>query len=239
MVRGKYRVTASNFGLIARRQRNHSSLAKQMLYKRFSTSTVAAIMWGQQHESDALNAYKKSLKPDTSLGEAGVFISSCGFLGASPDGLVSRGEKTIKLVEVKCPYKARHSTVREMCSDGSFYCTLDSNLQPKLKHTHEYYYQVQGQMAVIKVHLCDFVVWTPNEFTIETITFDEKFWNEVCYPPLQDFYFRFLLPEIIYPKHPELPSDYSFFFIKFAQYCPLSMLTKKKSHGADLYLEYN
>ena len=40
--------------------------------------------------------------------EAGIFVSSCGFLGASPDGVVSSGERTIKLIEVKCPYRARH-----------------------------------------------------------------------------------------------------------------------------------
>ena len=78
-----------------------------------------------------LNAYKKSLKPDTFLGEAGIFISSCGlnFLEASLDGLVCREEKTIRLVEVKCPYKECHSTVWEMCSDGPFYCALDSKAE--------------------------------------------------------------------------------------------------------------
>ena len=29
--------------------------------------------------------------------------------------------------------------------------------------------------AVTTVHVCDFVVWTPNECTIETVTFDEMF----------------------------------------------------------------
>ena len=139
-------------------------------------------MWGQQHEIDAMRAYKRSLKPRLFVEEAGVFISSCGFLGASPDGVVCSGEKTIKLIEVKCPYRARHGTVRESCSNDAFSCSLDSNLQPRLKNKHEYYYQIQGQMAITKIHMCDFILWTPNEFTVETISFNEKIWNEKCYP---------------------------------------------------------
>ena len=96
-----------------------------------------------------------------------------------------------------------------MCTNESFYCSLDENSQPTLKHSHEYYYQVQGQMAVTKIHKCDFIVWTPKQCTVETITFDEKFWDESCKPLLKHFYFNFLLPEIIYPRHPDIPLDYS------------------------------
>ena len=102
----KYRITASNFGLVAKRKRNHSALAKQLLYKRSDSLSVAAVMWGQQHEIDAIRAYKKSLKPGLFVEEAGIFISSCGFLGASPDGVVRSGENIVKLIEVKCPYRA-------------------------------------------------------------------------------------------------------------------------------------
>ena len=205
----KLRITASNFGLVVKRKRSHASLAQQLLYKRCHGSGVAALVWGQQHEKDALVAYKQSLAPGTTVDEAGIFVSACGFLGASPDGIVMSGDKPIKLIEVKCPYRARNSTVHEMCSDKSFHCSLDDNLQPMLKRTHDYYYQVQGQMAVSNIHQCDFVVWTPKGYTIELITFDQHFWSETCYPSLRKFYFNLLLPEIIYPKHPEVPNDYS------------------------------
>ena len=151
--------------------------------------SVAAVMWEQQHEIDAIRAYKKSLKPGLFVEEAGIFISSCGFLGASPDGVVRSGENIVKLIEVKCPYRARHGTVREMCGNDAFCCSLDSSSQPRLKDKHDYYYQVQGQMAITKIHTCDFIVWTPNEFTVETITFNEKFWKENCYPHLKKIVF--------------------------------------------------
>ena len=72
----------------------------------------------------------------------------------------------IKQIEVKCPYKACHSTERELCSNDAFCCSIDSSSQPGLKDKHKYYYQIQGQMAITKLHTCNFIVWTPNEFTV-------------------------------------------------------------------------
>ena len=86
-----------------KRQRNHASLANQILYKTSSTARVAPLIWGQQHERDALNEYKKSLSPGNDVLECGIYVSDCGFLGASPDGFVHRSGTIIKLLEVKCP----------------------------------------------------------------------------------------------------------------------------------------
>ena len=131
----KYWITASNFGLVAKRKLNHCALAKQLLYRGADNLSVAAVMWGQQHEVDAIRAYKKSLKLGFFVEGAGIFVSSCGFLGASPDGVVCSRERTIKLIEVKCPYRARQGTVREICSNNAFCCSLDSNQQPRLENT--------------------------------------------------------------------------------------------------------
>ena len=127
--------------------------------------------------------------------------------------------KSLKYTEEQVRLVERATTTQRKCEQ---WYEADSNFQPTLKHSHEYYFQVQGQMAVTTVHVCDFVIWTPSECTIETITFDKMFWNEVCYPPLQIFYFYFLLPEIIYPKYPELPCDYSPFSLYPQWTCVLS-----------------
>ena len=49
---------------------------------------------------------------------------------------------------------------------------------------------------------CDFIVWTPNEFTVETITFNEKIWKENCYHYLRKFDFDIVLPEVDTLKTP-------------------------------------
>ena len=89
-----------------------------------------------------------------------------------------------KQSRLKCPFRARHSTViREMCNNDSLYCSLDRNLQPKLvKRNHDYCFQLLSQMVVTNIKSCDFVVSIPNEFMVNNILFNEKFWKELCSP---------------------------------------------------------
>ena len=57
-------------------------------------------MWGQQHESDALEAYRLTLDSSCTVNQVGVCISDCGYLGASPDGVVKdSNEDPIRLIE--------------------------------------------------------------------------------------------------------------------------------------------
>lgn len=44
-----------------------------------------------------------------------------------------------------------------------------------LKKSHNYYYQVQGQLATTQLPWCDFVVWTPHGTTIQRIERDVNF----------------------------------------------------------------
>jgi hypothetical protein len=69
-------------------------------------------------------------------------------------------DKTEHLLEIKCPYKWRNSTVEEACKSSYFYCYLDKNNSVTLKRNSRYFTQVQGQMAVCKYSKCEFVVYT-------------------------------------------------------------------------------
>ena len=73
---------------------------------------------------------KKSLKPGLFVEEAGIFISSCGFLGASPDGVACSGEKTIKLTEVKCPYSTSYLHVPLLILSTEFQIRYFSSYNP-------------------------------------------------------------------------------------------------------------
>ena len=132
-------------------RRNHN-LAKQILYSQVSSGTVSARLWGQ-HEADALASYKIKLDCGLTLNAASIFINECGFLGASSDdGVVTDHlECSVRLVEVKCPYKARNKSVEEMYDDPSVCCSV--NGEPVLTQNYDYYYQVQGQMANTGVHV--------------------------------------------------------------------------------------
>ena len=103
------------------------------------------------------------------MDEAGIFTSSCGFLGASPDGMVRGGEKIVELVEVKCPHRAHHGAVQEMCI---VHLTAVCNQGWRISmNTSIHAYPS-------KIHTGNFIIWTSNDFAVETIFFFRK----NCYP---------------------------------------------------------
>ena len=66
----QFRLTASKFGIVMKRKRQHTSLASQMLYSSVNPS-VTALQWGRQHEPDALHQYRQMLGSDLTLISAG------------------------------------------------------------------------------------------------------------------------------------------------------------------------
>ncbi len=204
-----YRLTASKFGTVGKRRAPRPPLAKNILYAGTQPISAAALKWGCDHEKDAIETYRRRLPPELQLMPSGIVIDKSGFLAASPDGVVlnTAGEQ-VSLVEFKCPYSAKHCSVVDACSNSTFFCKLMDG-KPVLKRTHNYYYQVQGQMAITGIKVCDFAVWTPTDMTVEEIYFDEYFWCTKVLPTLRSFYFEVMLPEIVYPRHPLAIMDYS------------------------------
>ncbi|KAJ8916465.1 hypothetical protein NQ315_014682 [Exocentrus adspersus] len=103
-------------------------------------------------------------------------------------------------MEVKCFEKVAKSgmSLEEAVKNKLVPClTLqDGNLH--LRHNHNYYYQIQGQLGITQRQLCYFVVYTGdyNNIFIEEIVFDDIFFRDmVC--KLIDFYENCLAPEII------------------------------------------
>ena len=88
---------------------------------------------------------------------------------------------------------------------ANFCCTLetadDGNKYLKLRHNHQYFSQVQGQMAVTGITWCDFVIYTEKGLSVERIPFDRDFWQFDLLPKLTDFYDNCLAREIVSPVH--------------------------------------
>jgi len=122
-----------------------------------------------------------------------VVNPSLPWLGASPDGMVKDpAEQSFGLLEIKCPYTYRLSTVEEACADPNFFATIKNDVVT-LKESHKHFYQIQGQMALSKISWCDFVIYTHRNFTVERIKFNEDYWNDTE-PKLTEFYFNYILP---------------------------------------------
>jgi hypothetical protein len=152
------------------------------------------------------------------INETGNQVTPCGlviskdfhFHAASPDGLVTdiTGEKG--LLEIKCPFCLNEQplevTGRPTCTCTPYvdiaaklpsYCINDGN-SVKLKETHRYYAQVQGQMGITGRYWCDFVVFTGHAtqgLHIQRINFDKLYWEDIC-SKLCQFYYKFCLKEL-------------------------------------------
>ncbi|KAK6196378.1 hypothetical protein SNE40_001615 [Patella caerulea] len=109
-----------------------------------------------------------------------VTVEKCGIilhseipgLGASPDGKVYDTVcNKFGGLEVKCPISKAGMTIEQ-----GFYLAND-NGNIHLKISHDYFYQVQGQMFISGLEWTDFVVWLGKEIFIERVKFDFDLWH--------------------------------------------------------------
>lgn len=199
------RLTSSNFGTICKRRKTTpvANTVKNLLYKTIS-SNVSSLRWGRENEDSARKSYVEEMArigtPVCTKRSGLVISASNGCLASSPDDWVEDSTSS-GIAEYKCPYASRDLTPIEACSKKDFFCTLEDG-KVKLKRKHNYYYQVQGAMAITKRPWCDFVVWTPKGISIERIQQDSSFWTKSMLPRLLDFYETALLPELAAPEYP-------------------------------------
>ena len=121
-------------------------------------------------------------------------------------------------MEIKCPLKCLDASIEELATTDPTFCLHhdpeDGRL--RLKESHNYYYQIQGQLHCAKRldHIyravsqglncrskCVFFLWSPTEYHMETITYDPEFWADLQ-ESLTSFYLDCVLPEIVDPRAP-------------------------------------
>ena len=154
-----------------------------------------ATEWGKRNESTALKKYKETQHDN---GHHGLYYSPSGFvisekypyLGVSPDAVVHdpTEENPFGLTEVKCPFSHKNQTLLQAAESRDFCSVVELNLSGmqtmKLKRSHSYFCQVQGQMAITGRCRCDFVTYTERGINVERIHYDEDFWNNELLPKL-------------------------------------------------------
>ena len=82
--------------------------------------------------------------------------------------------------------------------DPSF-CLEHGSMGPRLRKDHHYFFQVQGEMAVMSLPWCDFVLWTAaskNNIFVQRIHFDHDFVGKML-PKLSSFFFNHIHPKIM------------------------------------------
>lgn len=159
------RLTSSRFREVChvRGEASSQTLAARIIKGIRQTS---AMKRGLDLEPDVLLQYSDMMN---------VNILPCGFvvhpdvphLGTSPDGKVYDPAENppFGLAEVKCPDVDNISQVTHIKL---------VNGQAKLKESHKYHWQVQGQLAITGLSWCDFITNTKTDLTIERIWRDES-----------------------------------------------------------------
>lgn len=92
-----------------------------------------------------------------------TFNPYMSFLGVSGDGKVSGGS-VIWVIEIKCPFSSgvvpiNNMEIEDILNMNANFCLEWGPTGPQLKRHHKYYAQVQGEIAIIGLPWCDFVVW--------------------------------------------------------------------------------
>lgn len=185
----KGRLTASNFGPVLAAKRVSQSLLKRLMGE-YDLSGVKAITWGVNNEKEAVNAFEMSncLKVEPT----GIWFEESGILGATPDGLVDQKG----ILEVKCPYTFRNSTIEEVIESESFYLEKRKDkIELKRDHKSGYWHQIQGQLHLTNRMYCYFVVWTVKGHVTLVIHRDEEWKPNLDI--LRNFYFHHYYPKMI------------------------------------------
>ena len=180
------------------------SLIKSICYPDQQKFCSAATKWGCDHEKVALDKFVKLYRTtheNVVLEEAGLFIDpEHPFIAASPDGIVSCDCCGKSVVEMKCPFCKKDSTLDETTQ----FLVREEAGGLQLDQKHAYYYQLQTQMGCTKVESGYFVVYTNCDLHMERTLFDSSLWQELCFKA--DHIFKTaVLPELVGKFFTRLP----------------------------------
>jgi hypothetical protein len=190
------RLQASNYGKICKCTNRTD---KYELAKRFTMhndlSKVPAIVYGKANESTALLKYEEYSKKK--VHNCGIFVcKKYSYLAASPDAIVDDD----LIVEIKCPYSARNQIITNVTVPYMQAVVEGDRTVLKLDMSHDYYYQIQGQLLASERSQCDFVVFTQKDFCVTRIDKNQTFIDQMVEKLTVFFneYFKPALKEAIF-----------------------------------------
>ena len=181
------RLQSSEFGRIckATERTDHLKLAKSL--QTAKNIVTPAIYHGQKHEAIAIRQYEKD--SGCKIQQCGIFVSTnCPFLGASPDGIINDDV----VIEVKCPYSIRNEEIST--SNLPYLKTGESGVF--LDKTHNYYFQIQGQLFCSERKKCVLIIYTLKDVMYLDIERDDKFISNMI-SHLKDFFDKFFKPVLL------------------------------------------
>lgn len=121
-----------------------------------------------------------SLHTNFTSRRSGLIISNlCNVFAVTPDAICYGSCCGTYVLEIKCPciLEPTDSTMEALLNLKKPYIMRQNN-EYFLNRAHEYYYQIQMQMAVCGCDFGYFYVWSKNLTINLRVEFDAQFWNE-------------------------------------------------------------
>ncbi|KAK3083747.1 hypothetical protein FSP39_002541 [Pinctada imbricata] len=193
----KGRLTASNFhsAIHYKGDNPDNYIVKTVLGKYHFTSE--ATRYGKFSEPLAREKYGAKMKQSHVsfyCKETGVFVyEKFPFIAASPDGIVNCKCCSQGLVEIKCPFQMKNEMPQDAMAKNSSCVWKDGKYVLKRDLSSPFYVQILGQMAILKLPFCDFVIYTNKGMNVERIPYNPTLWEEM-FTKIKDFYNKFILP---------------------------------------------
>lgn len=161
-----------------------------------------AMRYGRQWENVAKEDFDKEMAvahANYTSRKTGLIVSkTCNFLAVSPDGATKCSCCGPSVLEIKCPYVLRkdNSTIDNLLKMSNPYIQLQNN-KYSLNRKHDYFFQLQMQMAICECRFGYFYVWSRHlSIPIIKVEFDKKFWDDNSVKAFR-FVKSVIIPEIM------------------------------------------
>lgn len=163
------RLSSSMFGKICKAMESDKTDKHKLARSLLEVTKIKApsLDHGRKYEDVAISSYMSVTDHDVK--KCGIVVSSeKPFLSCSPDGVISNSY----VVEVKCPFTARDKQISQVTVP---YLKHDLSSGYYLEKSHDYYYQVQGQLFCTGANKCDFIVYTITDMKFFQIERNNQF----------------------------------------------------------------
>lgn len=195
----QYRITATKFKAVMSYMSPENKPRSDYLIKSIlgvgRNVQTAAMKHGISMEPHAADKYRQVMKAQHKQFKAVktglVLYKPHPYIAASPDLLIECKCHGKGLCEIKCPYSNRHLTPN---AETVLYLE-NVNGTCRLKRSHEYFYQIQGQMGITGRNYCDFFVYTVHGYHCERIVFETGLWQSIVDNCIQ-FWTLHIAPQI-------------------------------------------
>jgi hypothetical protein len=206
----KKRLTSSVFGEVMSRNVNNNSemLTKRLLYSNFggNSYTRKGLMEEENTRKEYINLKNKDQSPSHKchITVPGLIISEdYPFLASSSDGIVKETDGSTGLIEIKNILQTKDLMIKDAAKKEKKFCLGIRSGTLALKVNHKFFYQIQGQLNILRKDWCDLIIRRSNPYDIyiERIYRDQDLWINKMVPKLKAFYWTHVLPEIAVPRY--------------------------------------